>query len=128
MRALVNAWADNFDERQVHPVIAIAAMNLDFLCIHPFRDGNGRVSRLLLLLQCYNLGYEVGRYISLERLIEENKERYYETLEQSSQWHESKHDPWPYINYILYILKVAYREFEERVSPPAVSKKSSKKR
>jgi len=100
----------------VHPLIALAAFNLDFLCIHPFRDGNGRVSRLVLLLQCYQLSYEVGRYISLERLIEENKERYYETLEQSSQgWHEDKHDPWPYINYVLSILKMAYREFAERV-------------
>lgn len=97
-------------------MIALAAFNLDFLCIHPFRDGNGRVSRLLLLLQCYSRGYEVGRYISLERLIEQNKERYYETLEQSSQgWHEGKHDPWPYINYLLYILKTAYQEFESRV-------------
>lgn len=62
-------------------------------------------------LQCYHVGYEVGRYVSLERVIEENKERYYETLEQSSQgWHEGKHDPWPYINYVLYILKSAYRE------------------
>ena len=67
-------------------------------------------------MQCYHLGYEVGRFISLERVIEENKDRYYETLGQSSQgWHEGKHDPWPYINYILYILKTAYREFEERV-------------
>ena len=91
-------------------------MNLDFLCIHPFRDGNGRVSRLLLLLQCYYQGYEGGRYISLERLIEANKERYYETLEQSSHgWYEGKHDPWPYVNYLLYVLKSAYREFEERV-------------
>ena len=94
----------------------IIERNLDFLCIHPFRDGNGRVSRLLLLLQFYHLGYEVGRYISLERLIEQNKERYYETLEQSSEgWQESKHDPWPYINFVLYTLKTAYREFEERV-------------
>ena len=104
------------DERWIHPLIAMAAFNLDFLCIHPFRDGNGRVSRLLLLLQCYQMGNEVGRYISLERLIEENKERYYETLEQSSQgWHEGKHDPWPFINYVLFILKAAYREFVERV-------------
>lgn len=58
----------------------------------------------------------MGRYISIERLIEQNKERYYETLEQSSQgWHEGKHDPWPYVNYLLFILKGAYREFEERV-------------
>ena len=76
----------------VPPLIALATFNLDFLCIHPFRDGNGRVSRLLWLLQSYQLGYEVGRYISLERLVEQNKARYYETLEQSSQgWHEGKH-------------------------------------
>jgi Fic family protein len=116
MRKLIDAWDESLDERVFHPAIAMAAMNLDFLCIHPFRDGNGRVSRLLLLLQCYHLGFEVGRYISLERVIEENKDRYYETLEQSSQgWHDGKHDPWPYINYILYILKTAYREFEDRV-------------
>ncbi len=116
MRSLLADWQSCRDERWVHPLIAMAAFNLDFLCIHPFRDGNGRVSRLALLLQCYQAGYEVGRYISLERLIEENKARYYETLEISSQrWHEGKHDPWPYINYVLSILKMAYREFAERV-------------
>jgi Fic family protein len=116
MGELIQAWRDSLDERAVHPLIGMAAMNLDFLCIHPFRDGNGRVSRLLLLLQCYHLGFEVGRFISLERLIEENKDRYYETLEQSSQsWHEGKHDPRPFINYLLYILKSGYKEFEERV-------------
>ena len=116
MRQLIERWDDCLKERWVHPLIALAAFNLDFLCVHPFRDGNGRASRLLLLLQCYHLGYEVGRYISLERLIEQNKERYYETLELSSQrWHEGRHDPWPYINYLLFILKAAYREFEERV-------------
>lgn len=116
MARLVADWSSCLDDRWVHPLIAMAAFNLDFLCIHPFRDGNGRVSRLFLLLQCYHLGYEVGRYISLERLIEQNKERYYETLEQSSQgWHEGKHDPWPYINFLLFILKTAYREFMERV-------------
>ncbi len=113
---LLEMWNNCMRERWAHPLIALAAFNLDFLCIHPFRDGNGRVSRLLLLLQCYHLGYEVGRYISLERLIEENKERYYETLELSSQgWHEGKHDPWHYVNYLLFILKTAYREFESRV-------------
>jgi len=115
VRELTTLCRDCFRERWAHPLIMLAASNLDFLCIHPFRDGNGRVSRLLLLLQCYHLGYEVGRYISLERLIEENKERYYETLEMSSRgWHEGKHDPWPYINYVLFILKTAYREFERR--------------
>lgn len=116
MTELLGLWQDCLRDGWVHPLVAMAAMNLDFLCIHPFRDGNGRVSRLLLLLQCYHLGYEVGRYISMERLIEENKERYYETLEQSSQgWHEGKHDPWPYVHYLLYVLKSACREFEERV-------------
>ncbi len=116
MAELVADWQACVEERWVPPVIALAASNLDFLCIHPFRDGNGRVSRLLWLLQCYQLGYEVGHYISLERLVEQNKERYYETLEISSQgWHDGRHDPWPFINYVLYILKTAYREFADRV-------------
>ncbi|MBI5196958.1 MAG: Fic family protein [Nitrospirae bacterium] len=116
MGQLIKLWKDSMREQWVHPLIALPAFNLDFLCVHPFRDGNGRVSRLLLLLQLYHLGYEAGRYISIERIIEQNKERYYETLEQSSQgWHKGKQDPWPYINYVLFILKTAYREFEERV-------------
>ncbi len=78
---------------------------------------------MLLLLQCDHLGVEVGRYISLERLIEQNKERYYETLEQCSRgWHEGKHDPWPFINYVLYVLKEAYREFERRLGEVAEPK------
>ncbi|HEY0682880.1 MAG TPA: Fic family protein [Steroidobacter sp.] len=116
MAKLLADWQACIEERWAPPPIALAAFNLDFLCIHPFRDGNGRVSRLLWLLQSYHAGYEVGRYISFERLIEQNKARYYETLETSSQgWHEGRHDPWPYINYVLSILKLAYREFEERV-------------
>jgi Fic family protein len=123
MAELLEMWDSCMREKWAHPLIALAAFNLDFLCIHPFRDGNGRVSRLLLLLQCYHLGYEVGRYISLERLIEENKERYYETLELSSQqWHEGKHNPWHYVNYLLFILKTAYREFEGRVGDIASAK------
>ena len=115
VQEMVALWSECLEQRRVHPLIAMAGMNLDFLCIHPFRDGNGRVSRLLLLLQCYHLGYEVGRYVSLERVIEQNKDRYYETLEQSSQgWHEGRHDPWPYVNYLLFVLKTAYQEFEER--------------
>lgn len=116
MATLVQDWHHCQTGSWVPPLIALAAFNLDFLCVHPFRDGNGRVSRLLWLQQSYCAGYEVGRYISLERLVEQNKDRYYETLEQSSQgWHEGKHDPWPYINYVLYIMKSAYKEFAERV-------------
>ena len=114
-RKLVTLWKDQSRDHDISPLIVMAAFNLDFLCIHPFRDGNGRVSRLLLLLTAYHLGVEVGRYVSLERIIEENKARYYETLQLSSKgWHEGKHDPWPYIGYLLFIIKKAYDEFEER--------------
>jgi Fic family protein len=120
MVKLIETWNQCAQERWVPAAVAIAAFNLDFLCVHPFRDGNGRVSRLALLLQTYQAGMEVGRYISLERLIEQNKDRYYETLEHSSfGWHEARHDPWPFINYVLDILKSAYREFEERVGQVA---------
>jgi hypothetical protein len=120
LKSLTTGWQQGLKERWVHPLILLAGFNLDFLCIHPFRDGNGRVSRLLLLLQCYHLGYEAGRYISLERIIEQNKERYYETLERSSQgWHEGRHDPWPYVNYLLFVLREAYKEFESRLGRAA---------
>ena len=116
MNQLIGDWHSCNDEQRVPPAIALAAFNLDFLCIHPFRDGNGRVSRLLWVLQSYHSGFEVAKYISLERLIEQNKDRYYETLEESSQgWHEGKHDPWPFINFVLFIMKLAYVDFVERV-------------
>lgn len=116
MAEMIELWRRGIREKWVHPFVLAAALNLDFLCIHPFRDGNGRASRLLFLLACYHSGLEVGRYISLERLIEQNKERYYEVLEQSSQgWHEGKHDLWPAINFLLYILTEASKEFERRL-------------
>lgn len=116
LKESLERWERGLKERPIPSLILLAALNLDFLCIHPFRDGNGRVSRLLLLLTLYRLGYEIGHYISIERLIEENKERYYETLKISSHgWHEGKHDPWPYINYLLFILTQAYKEFEGRL-------------
>ncbi len=117
------AWGELVKDQQIPALVLVAASNLDFLCIHPFRDGNGRVSRLLLLLQLYQIGYEVGRYISIERTIEQNKDRYYETLQQSSRnWHEGRHDPWPYVNYLLFVLKEAYTEFEQRVGEVKVEK------
>jgi Fic family protein len=116
MAEIIELWQRGLREKWVHPLVLAAALNLDFLCIHPFRDGNGRASRLLFLLACYHCGIEAGRYISLERIIEDNKERYYEVLEHSSQrWHEGKHDPWPAMNFLLYILTRACKEFEERV-------------
>jgi Fic family protein len=116
MAEMIELWQRGVREKWVHPFVLAAALNLDFLCIHPFRDGNGRASRLLFLLACYHCGLEVGRYISLERLIEQNKERYYEVLEHSSQgWHDGKHGPWPAINFLLYILTQACKEFERRL-------------
>jgi len=116
MAGLMELWQRGMREKWVPPLVLAAALNLDFLCIHPFRDGNGRVSRLLFLLATYHCGIEAGRYISLERIIEDNKERYYEILEQSSQrWHEGKHNPWPAMNFLLFILTHACKEFEQRL-------------
>jgi len=93
MKELVDIYSDSIAEQKIPPLVLISAFNLDFLCIHPFRDGNGRVLTAASTPSVLPPGLGVGRYISLERLIEQNKERYYETLEQSSyRWHESKHD------------------------------------
>ena len=103
-----------FEDHAVPPLIAVAALVLDFLCIHPFRDGNGRVSRLLTLLALYHHGYDVGRYVSLERLIEESREDYYECLHRSSdRWHECRHELTPWFNFILAIIRRAYAELED---------------
>ena len=115
MEALVKLYADALERRQDSLLIVPLAV-LDFLCIHPFRDGNGRTARLLTLLLLYHAGYEVGRYISLERIFEQSKESYYETLEASSRgWHEGEHDALPWLTYFWGVLLRAYREFEERV-------------
>ena len=112
---LCRAYRHTLDQTKVPPLLADALLVLDFLCIHPFRDGNGRVSRLLTLLALYQHGYEVGRYISLERLVEDAKEDYYAVLHRCSQsWHEGKHDWQPWVNFYLGIIHRAYRLFEER--------------
>ena len=137
MQELVTLWREQERQANLHPLIAMAALNLDLLCIHPFRDGNGRVSRLLLMLNCYQTGIEIGRYVSFERIIEQNKDRYYETLEASSKgWHEGKHDPWSYINYLLFVLKTASTELGQLIeragakpaSKPPVKRTKSPKR
>jgi Fic family protein len=97
-------------------LLLIPMFVLDFLCIHPFNDGNGRMSRLLTLLLFYRTGYMVGKYISLEKLIENSKDTYYEVLRDSSaDWHDNKNDYLPFIRYYLGILQKAYSEFAERV-------------
>ena len=108
-------YRDAVNPRRAPSLVTVAALILDCLCIHPFRDGNGRVSRLLTLLALYQHGYEVGRYISLERLVEETRDEYYEALRRSSEgWHTGAHDPLPWLVYFLSVVRRAYREFESR--------------
>lgn len=116
MEKLIKNYKACVDQRGVEPLIVIPATILDFLCIHPFRDGNGRTARLLTLMLLYHYDYQLGRYISLERIFEESKESYYETLELSSKgWHEGKHDLMPWLTYFWGVLLRAYRDFEIRV-------------
>lgn len=116
MDNLVANYKQAINTHNQDPLIVVPLAILDFLCVHPFTDGNGRVARLLTLTLLYHFDYQVGRYISLERIFEETKESYYETLEKSSQgWHEGKHDVHPWLNYFWGTLTRAYREFEERV-------------
>ncbi len=113
---LCTLYHQAMDRRQAEPLLLIASFVFDFECIHPFWDGNGTIGRLLTLLLLYQAGYEVGQYISLERIIEESKETYYEVLLKSSQgWHEAKHDLRPWWSYFLGTLSAGYKEFEERV-------------
>ncbi len=110
------AYQEEINRDRLPPLIICALFILDFLCIHPFRDGNGRVSRLLTLLLLYQQGIHVGRYISLERMIEENKADYYLALKQSSVgWHEKKHDPLPWINFFLSTVRQAYKQLAQKV-------------
>lgn len=116
MDRLVTLFNRALEERRTDPLLLIASFILDFESVHPFWDGNGRVGRLLTLLLLYQAGYEVGRYISLERIVEESKETYYDALLKSSQgWHEARHDLRPWWNYFLGMLTAAYKEFEARV-------------
>lgn len=116
MDLLVKRYATAIHELSIEPLVVIPLAVFDFLCIHPFKDGNGRTARLLTLMLLYQFGYEVGRFISLERIFEESKESYYETLEKSSQgWHEGKHNLFPWLRYFWGVLIRAYGEFEERV-------------
>ena len=99
------------------PLLVLPLTTLDLLCIHPFQDGNGRVARLLTLLMLHRSGYHVGRYVSLERIFEQQKDGYYQSLEHSSQgWHSSEHDPFPWLNYFWGIMLAAYREFVAKLA------------
>jgi len=110
------AFDEALHRNDLDPLLLIPIFILDFLCIHPFNDGNGRMSRLLTLLLLYRAGYIVGKYISIEKLIEQSKDTYYEVLQESSlNWHESANDYAPFVNYLLGIVLAAYRDFSSRV-------------
>lgn len=113
---LCKAYEEIVNTGIADPLLIIPMFILDFLCIHPFNDGNGRMSRLLTLLLLYRSEYIVGKYISIEKKIEQSKETYYEVLQQSSDgWHEEKNDYAPFVQYMLGIVISAYREFSSRV-------------
>ena len=114
--AICDSYAQAAAAETVDPLILIPAFIIDFLCIHPFNDGNGRMSRLLTLLLLYKHGYNVGKYISIEKQIEKTKDRYYDVLEGADAgWHEEQNDPTPFIRYMLQVILACYTEFEERV-------------
>lgn len=116
INSLFEAFNEKMDKGQADPLILIPMFILDFLCIHPFSDGNGRMSRLLTLLLLYRSGYIVGKYISIEKMIEISKDSYYECLQASSyKWHENENDYEPFVEYMLGVILAAYREFSSRV-------------
>jgi Fic family protein len=105
------------DAEQVPSLLLSATFLFDFLCIHPFRDGNGRVSRLLTTLLLQSHGFQVSRYVSLERLVEENKEDYYRVLGECSHgWHEGKNEILPWWNFFLQMVRSGYKDFETQVT------------
>ena len=104
------------DEERIPPLLVVATFIFDLLCIHPFRDGNGRVSRLAASLLLQSHGFQVVRYVSRERLIEESKEEYYRVLKLCSEgWHEGRNEIIPWWNYFLSTLRSAYKEFERQL-------------
>ncbi|MBR1508448.1 MAG: Fic family protein [Eubacterium sp.] len=117
----INAICENInsmmEDTSVDPLLIIPVFLHDFLCIHPFNDGNGRMSRLMTLLLLYKSGYLVGKYISIEKHIEKTKDAYYDALEASSAgWHEEEDDPTIFVKYMLGVILACYREFESRVN------------
>jgi len=116
MEWLCTEYTSAIEEKAAPPLLVIATAVFDFLCIHPFRDGNGRVSRLLTTLLLQQQSLIIARYVSLDRLIEESKDRYYEVLAECSlKWHQGQNQIIPWWNYLLTIIRSGYHEFEKRV-------------
>lgn len=116
MERLCRAFDEALKDPEQDALLLIPMFVLDFLCIHPFSDGNGRMSRLLTLLLLYRAGYSVGKYISLEKLIADSKESYYDALQESSDgWHEAQNDYLPFVRYLLGTVVAAYRDLDSRL-------------
>ncbi len=115
MDAVCTAINEAINDPELDDLLLIPMFILDFLCIHPFNDGNGRMSRLLTLLLLYRTGYQIGKYISIEKLIADSKDSYYVALQESSEnWHDGSNDYLPFARYLLGVFIAAYREFDER--------------
>lgn len=129
MKQLCDAFNSAVVSESIDPLIASLLFVFDFTCVHPFNDGNGRMSRLLILLLLYKAGYMVGKYVSIEKEIERTKGDYYEALAASSDgWDTGENDPGPFIRYMLGTLLACYRDFEERVSAVSQAKLSKTER
>lgn len=116
MTNLCDAFIEALNDKDIDPLLLIPVFIMDFLCVHPFNDGNGRMSRLLTLLLLYRSGYIVGKYISIEKMIADSKETYYEVLQESStNWHEEENDYAPFVRYMLGVIIAAYRDFSSRI-------------
>lgn len=123
--ALCEAWAKALSDETLDPLLLMPSFILDFLCIHPFTDGNGRMSRLLTLLLLYRSGYIVGQYVSIEKLIERTRQSYCDALQASSMgWHENASDYAPFTQYLLGVILAAYRDFAERMEVLSVDSPS----
>lgn len=128
MKQMLSAYYDAEKDIDIHPLILMSCFVVDFLCIHPFRDGNGRISRLLTLLIMYKCGYDIGKYISIEAKINEHKYEYYEALQLSSVgWHENKNDYTPFIIFMFQIIYLCYKQLNENFMG-IVSEKVNKSR
>ena len=127
VEAACRSFNECLEKELVSPLLLIPYFIVDFLCIHPFNDGNGRMSRLLTLLLLYRSGYMVGRYISIEKAIADTKENYYDALYASDQnWLAEKNNPLPFIKYMLGVILACYRDFERRITiSTAVGQKST---
>lgn len=129
MDSMCEKYNEAIARNEIDPLVLIPCFILDFLSIHPFTDGNGRMSRLLTTLLMYRANYMVGKYISIEAIVEKTKESYYDALLASSTgWHENTNDYRPFMKYLLGVIIAAYRDFESRFTLMSIGKSTSSER